>query len=81
MIRQRKFTALLAALGALIALVVMLFPLYAVAIASFEDNSQLLGSHYNFWPPTPSFSNYGAVFSSQGRRRIVDRSGWPCMSP
>lgn len=66
MIRQRKFAAPLAALGALIALVVMLFPLYAVVIASFENNGQLLGNHYNFWPPTWSFSNYSAVISSQG---------------
>jgi multiple sugar transport system permease protein len=66
MIRQHKFTAPLAALGALIALVVVLFPLYAVVIASFENNSQLLGTHYNFWPPTPSFANYSAVISTQG---------------
>jgi multiple sugar transport system permease protein len=66
MIRQHKFTAPLAALGALIALVVMLFPLYAVVIASFENNNQLLGNHYNFWPPTWNFSNYSAVISSQG---------------
>ena len=58
--------ALLAALGALIALVIMLFPLYAVIIASFENNSQLLGTHYNFLPPTPSFANYSAVISTQG---------------
>ena len=66
MIRQHKFTAPLAALGALIALVVMLFPLYAVVIASFENNNQLLGNHYNFWPPTWNFGNYSAVISSQG---------------
>ena len=66
MIRQHKYTGPLAALGALIALVVMLFPLYAVVIASFENNSQLLGNHYNFWPPTPSFTNYSAVISAQG---------------
>jgi multiple sugar transport system permease protein len=66
MIRQRKFTAPLAALGALIALVFVLFPLYAVVIASFENNSQLLGTHYYFWPPTPSFVNYSAVISAQG---------------
>jgi multiple sugar transport system permease protein len=66
MIRQRKFTGPLAAIGALIALVVVLFPLYAVVIASFENNSQLLGTHYNFWPPTPSFANYSAVISAQG---------------
>ena len=44
----------------------MLFPLYAVIIASFENNSQLLGTHYNFLPPTPSFANYSAVISTQG---------------
>jgi multiple sugar transport system permease protein len=66
MTRQRKFTAPLAALGALVALVIMLFPLYAVVIASFENNSQLLGTHYYFVPPTPSFANYSAVISAQG---------------
>jgi multiple sugar transport system permease protein len=66
MSRQRRFTALLAGLGALIALVILLFPLYAVIIASFENNSQLLGTHYNFLPPTPSFANYSAVIAAQG---------------
>ena len=66
MSRQRRFTGLLAALGALIALVMLLFPLYAVIVASFENNSQLLGTHYNFLPPTPSFANYSAVISTQG---------------
>jgi multiple sugar transport system permease protein len=66
MTRQRKFTAVLAALGALLALVILLFPLYAVVVGSFETNNQLLGTHYNFLPPTPSFANYSAVISSQG---------------
>src|SRR5712672_2672135 len=66
MSRQRRFTGLLAALGALVALVILLFPLYAVIVASFENNSQLLGTHYNFLPPTPSFANYSAVISTQG---------------
>ena len=64
--RQRKFTAPLAAIGALAALVVMLFPLYAVIVASFEDNSQLYGSHYNFFPPRLSLGNYRTVLSEQG---------------
>ncbi|MBO0771714.1 MAG: carbohydrate ABC transporter permease [Actinobacteria bacterium] len=64
--RQRKFTAPLAAIGALVALVVMLFPLYAVIVASFEDNSQLYGTHYNFWPPSLSLANYRTVLSQQG---------------
>jgi multiple sugar transport system permease protein len=66
MIRQRKFTGPLAAVAALIALAFMLFPLYAVVVASFENNAQLLGTHYNFLPPTPSFANYSAVVSAQG---------------
>ena len=66
MTRQRKFTAVLAALGALVTLVILLFPLYAVIVGSFETNSQLLGTHYNFLPPTPSFANYSAVISTQG---------------
>jgi multiple sugar transport system permease protein len=66
MTRQRPLTTVLAALGALIALIILLFPLYAVIIGSLENNSQLLGTHYNFLPPTPSFSNYSAVFKTQG---------------
>jgi multiple sugar transport system permease protein len=66
MTRQRKFTAVLAGLGALVALVILLFPLYAVIVGSFETNGQLLGRHYNFLPPTPSFANYSAVISNQG---------------
>ncbi len=66
MTRQRKFTAALAALGALVTLVILLFPLYAVIVGSLETNNQLLGTHYNFLPPTPKFSNYSAVISSQG---------------
>jgi multiple sugar transport system permease protein len=66
MTRQRPLTTVLASLGALIALVILLFPLYAVIIGSFENNSQLLGTHYNFLPPTPGWSNYSAVIHSQG---------------
>jgi multiple sugar transport system permease protein len=66
MTRQRKLTTVLAALGALVALVILLFPLYAVIIGSLENNNQLLGTHYNFLPPTPSFANYTTVFKTQG---------------
>ena len=64
--RQRPVTTVLATIGALVALVVLLFPLYAVVIASFETNDQLIGSHYNFWPPTPSLDNYRSVIDTQG---------------
>src|SRR6266496_3047020 len=63
---QRRFTSLAAGVAAFIALAILLFPLYAVVVASFENNSQLLGTHYNFLPPTPSFDTYSAVVSAQG---------------
>ena len=66
MARQRKTTAWLASLVALIALAILLFPLYAVIVGSFENNAQLLGTHYNFFPPTPTLANYRNVLSTQG---------------
>lgn len=66
MMRQRKWVGLAAGAAALIALVFLMFPLYAVVVASFENNAQLYGTHYNFLPPTPSFANYRGVISSQG---------------
>src|SRR5579862_9352033 len=66
MTRQRRFTPWLAGLTALIALAILLFPVYAVIVGSFENNSQLLGTHYNFFPPTPTLANYRTVLSTQG---------------
>src|SRR5262249_24917438 len=63
---RKRLLSLAAGVTAFIALVILLFPLYAVVVASFENNSQLLGTHYNFLPPTPSFANYRAVISAQG---------------
>ena len=64
---RRHLGKVLATLAALAALVVLLFPLYAVIIASFENNSQLIAaSHYNFFPPHWSWSNYHTVLSTQG---------------
>src|SRR5436305_593571 len=65
MTRQRKFTAVAAGLAALVSLAIALFPLYAVVIASFENTSQLFGSHYNFYPPSPTLSNYREVIAAQ----------------
>ena len=64
--RQRKLTPLFAGVAALVALVILLFPLYAVIVGSFENNNQLLGTHYNFFPPTPTLANYRTVLSTQG---------------
>jgi multiple sugar transport system substrate-binding protein len=64
---RRYLGKVLASIAALAALVVLLFPLYAVIIASFETNSQLIASaHYNFFPPSWTLSNYRTVLSQQG---------------
>lgn len=64
--QQRPITTVLAGSGALLAMVVLLFPLYAVIIASFETNAQLVGARYHFWPPTPTLDNYRTVIDAQG---------------
>jgi multiple sugar transport system substrate-binding protein len=64
---RRWLGTVLAGLGALAALVVLMFPLYAVIVASFETNSQLFGaSRYSFWPSQFTLSNYRVVLSQQG---------------
>jgi multiple sugar transport system permease protein len=63
---QRRFTPWLAGFATLIALAILLFPVYAVVVGSFENNTQLLGTHYNFLPPTPTLANYRTVLSQQG---------------
>jgi multiple sugar transport system substrate-binding protein len=64
---RRNLAKTLASVAALAALVVLLFPLYAVIIGSFETNSQLIAaSHYNFFPPSWTLANYTAVLSAQG---------------
>ena len=64
---RRRLVATAATIGALAALVVLLFPLYAVIVASFETNSQLFGaSHYSFFPTAFTLSNYRVVLSQQG---------------
>jgi multiple sugar transport system permease protein len=66
-VRRRYLGKTLASIAALAALVVLLFPLYAVIIASFETNAQLIAAnHYNFFPPQWSLSNYSNVLSTQG---------------
>jgi multiple sugar transport system permease protein len=68
---RRRLVAALASLGALTALIVLLFPLYAVIVASFETNSQLFGaSRYNFFPSQFTLSNYRVVLSQQGSHLV-----------
>jgi multiple sugar transport system permease protein len=68
---RRRLVAALASLGALTALVVLLFPLYAVIAASFETNTQLFGaSRYNFFPSQFTLSNYLVVLSQQASHLV-----------
>jgi multiple sugar transport system permease protein len=64
---RRRLAAAAASIAALAALAVLLFPLYAVVVASFETNSQLFGaSQYSFFPSVWTLSNYTTVLSQQG---------------
>lgn len=64
---RRRAIPAAAGLAAAGALVVLLFPLYAVIVASFETNAQLFGaSHYSFLPSQFTLSNYRVVLSQQG---------------
>jgi multiple sugar transport system permease protein len=64
---RRRVLAGCATLAALAALVVLMFPLYAVIVASFETNDQLFAaSHYSFFPSRFTVSNYRVVLSQQG---------------
>lgn len=64
---RRRLISAAASLGALGALVVLLFPLYAVIAASFETNADLFGaSSYSFFPSRFTLSNYRVVLSQQG---------------
>ena len=70
MTRRRGLIKILAGTAAFAALAVLLFPLYAVIIASFETNSQLVGASYNWFPPTPNLDNYRQVITTQGSHLV-----------
>jgi len=53
-------------LAALVSLAVVLFPVYAIIIASFEHSSALYSSDYHWFPPHPTLDNYRAVLQTQG---------------
>ena len=53
-------------LGALISLGIVLFPVYAIVVASFEHSDALYSSVYKFFPPHPTLENYRTVLNTQG---------------
>lgn len=54
-----------AMLGALVSLVVILFPVYAIVIASLEHTTDLYSSVYHWFPPHPTLENFRAVVATQ----------------
>jgi len=55
----------LAMFAALIALVIVLFPVYAILVGSFETTTTLFSGNYYWLPHDPTLANYTAVFNEQ----------------
>jgi multiple sugar transport system permease protein len=51
--------------AALIALVIVLFPVYAILVGSFESTQTLFSGNYYWLPHDPTLANYTAVFHEQ----------------
>lgn len=52
-------------LAALVALVVVLFPVYAILVGSFESTQTLFSGNYYWLPHAPTLANYDTVFNEQ----------------
>jgi multiple sugar transport system permease protein len=51
--------------AALLALVIVLFPLYAILVGSFESTTTLFSGNYYWLPHAPTLANYSTVFNEQ----------------
>jgi len=63
--RKKQARKLLAMLAALLALVVVLFPVYAILVGSFESTQTLFSGNYYWVPHAPTLANYTTVFNEQ----------------
>jgi multiple sugar transport system permease protein len=63
MSKRQKKTAVrwLSTLVALAAVAIMLFPIYAIIVASFETTSTLFSTRFHFFPYRPTLANYQTV--------------------
>lgn len=63
MTKRQKKTAVrwLSTLVALGAVAIMLFPIYAIIVASFESTATLFSTHFHFFPYQPTLANYKTV--------------------
>ena len=73
MSRRRKKIALrwLSTLVAFVAVGIMLFPIYAIIVASFESTVTLFSTQFHFFPYHPTLANYQTVLlgSQSGTRQ------------
>lgn len=61
--KRQKKTAVrwLSTLVAFAAVAIVLFPIYAIIVASFESTSTLFSTHFHFFPYQPTLANYQTV--------------------
>ena len=57
--------------ASLVALAIVLFPVYAVVVASFESTYTLFSGTYHFWPASPTLANYRTVLSAQAANVVT----------
>ncbi|MGD0198291.1 MAG: carbohydrate ABC transporter permease [Solirubrobacteraceae bacterium] len=63
MSRHHRKTAVrwLSTLVAFVAVALMLFPIYAIVVASFESTVTIFSTHFHFFPYHPTLANYKTV--------------------
>ena len=67
----------LSTLAAAAALAIMLFPIYAIIVGSFESTDTLFSSTFHLLPHPPTLDNYRTVLQRAVRPHVVDRA-WSC---
>ncbi len=63
--QKKRAIRILQMLAALLALVVVLFPVYAILVGSFESTTTLFSGNYYWVPHDPTLANYTTVFNEQ----------------
>lgn len=63
--QKKRARKLLAMFAAMLALVVVLFPVYAILVGSFESTTTLFSGNYYWLPHDATLANYSTVFHEQ----------------
>jgi multiple sugar transport system permease protein len=78
MTRRQKKTALrwLSTLGAAVAVVIVLFPVYAIIVGSFESTNTLFSGTFYWLPHAPTLANYQTVLEgASASTQVTDTGG------